>query len=69
MKRHVYQSTYCLHAGLDGGAAHHDCRLVCKMCSAPCICECHDGDSRFTDEAHERRVRDRMQHLRPLAEV
>lgn len=69
MKRHVYLSTYCLHADLDGLAEHFDCRLVCKMCQAPCTYYCHDGDRRFTDEAHDQRVADRARVFRPLAEV
>ena len=32
---HPYTSTYCLH-GL-----HEDCRLNCKVCNAPCRCDCH----------------------------
>jgi hypothetical protein len=35
MIEHSYTSTYCLH-GL-----HEDCRLVCKVCAAPCRCDCH----------------------------
>lgn len=32
---HYYVSTYCLHE------KHSDCRLKCKICEAPCRCECH----------------------------
>jgi hypothetical protein len=32
---HRYLSTYCLHG------RHGACRLVCKTCDAPCVCECH----------------------------
>lgn len=35
--RHLYTSTYCQHA------QHSDCRLTCKVCSAPCLCPCHRG--------------------------
>jgi hypothetical protein len=31
-----YTSTYCIHG------RHGDCRLTCKVCSAPCQCSCHD---------------------------
>lgn len=34
--RHLYLSTYCLHD------RHEDCRQVCKVCTEPCICSCHD---------------------------
>jgi hypothetical protein len=33
---HVYFSTYCYHR------KHDDCRLVCKDCQNPCICDCHE---------------------------
>lgn len=32
---HLYVSTYCQHG------QHGDCRLTCKICSAPCLCPCH----------------------------
>jgi hypothetical protein len=32
---HPYTSTACMH-GL-----HARCRLSCKFCGAPCMCECH----------------------------
>lgn len=32
---HPYTSTYCLHE------MHADCRLLCKICAAPCRCACH----------------------------
>jgi hypothetical protein len=32
---HPYLSTYCYHEN------HGDCRLTCKTCAAPCICDCH----------------------------
>lgn len=35
--RHRYLSTACLH-GL-----HETCRLTCKFCAEPCLCECHGG--------------------------
>jgi hypothetical protein len=37
MEDHVYLSTYCFHGN------HADCRLTCKTCHAPCVCECHRG--------------------------
>lgn len=32
---HKYLSTACYHG------KHTSCRLTCKYCEAPCICECH----------------------------
>jgi hypothetical protein len=32
---HIYFSTYCFHKECN------DCRLACKICESPCICECH----------------------------
>lgn len=32
---HPYTSTYCLHG------VHERCRLNCKLCNAPCRCDCH----------------------------
>lgn len=32
---HQYLSTACLHG------RHDDCRLTCKWCPAPCLCDCH----------------------------
>lgn len=32
---HKYISTYCIHE------LHDACRLTCKHCAAPCLCECH----------------------------
>lgn len=43
MKRHTgwiahpYISTYCQHD------QHKGCRLYCKLCTAPCLCPCHQG--------------------------
>lgn len=34
---HRYLSTYCVHG------QHEMCRLSCKVCKAPCLCECHEG--------------------------
>lgn len=33
-----YVSTYCIHS------RHHDCRLTCKTCGAPCRCSCHQSE-------------------------
>lgn len=30
-----YFSDYCFHGD------HHRCRPTCKVCDAPCLCECH----------------------------
>jgi hypothetical protein len=30
-----YFSTYCIHD------RHADCRKTCKVCAAPCLCDCH----------------------------
>jgi hypothetical protein len=32
---HHYTSTYCMHK------VHDRCRLACKVCTAPCECDCH----------------------------
>lgn len=32
-----YTSTYCIHQD------HEHCRMTCKTCKAPCLCECHGG--------------------------
>lgn len=41
---HLYISTYCQHT------LHGDCRLTCKVCSAPCLCPCGHPDQETTDE-------------------
>jgi hypothetical protein len=55
MSDHAYLSTYCFHS------EHDSCRLVCKMCAAPCACLCHDSDpvfmGRLTPEAKKTRRR------------
>jgi hypothetical protein len=33
-----YTSTYCIHED------HENCRLVCKTCEEPCLCDCHDKE-------------------------
>jgi hypothetical protein len=33
--KHPYTSTACQHA------VHDRCRLSCKFCFSPCMCECH----------------------------
>jgi hypothetical protein len=33
-----YLSTYCLHED------HGSCRLTCKICEAPCRCDCHASE-------------------------
>lgn len=35
LRKHFYISTYCLHE------LHDDCRLNCKTCEEPCMCDCH----------------------------
>jgi len=57
---HIYLSTFCLHG------EHLVCRIVCKMCAAPCVCSCHDDDERFTQGAHERALRGRALLFPPL---
>jgi hypothetical protein len=34
-EKHPHTSTACQHA------LHNRCRLVCKFCTSPCMCECH----------------------------
>lgn len=41
--KHRYLSTYCFHRN------HALCRLECKTCKAPCLCECHN---RADDREH-----------------
>lgn len=57
---HVYLSTYCLHG------EHLACRIVCKLCAAPCVCACHDDDPRFTQAAHQRALRGRAILVKPV---
>lgn len=57
---HIYLSTYCFHG------EHDSCRLVCKMCSAPCVCACHDGDPAMTDAAHDRAMTGRILLMLPV---
>lgn len=35
---HLYYGTYCHHDN------HGACKLVCKTCSSPCICPCHQEE-------------------------
>lgn len=42
-----YLSTYCLHD------RHDDCRLVCKVCEAPCRCACHSTDRPAMGSEHD----------------
>lgn len=35
---HVYFGTYCHHEN------HGACKKVCKTCSSPCVCHCHEDE-------------------------
>jgi hypothetical protein len=42
-----YYSTYCIHD------LHDECRLTCKTCGAPCMCDCHLRDPDEDDDDAE----------------